>query len=162
MQGGSAEAFSRRDLLSLIGTVAAAMFPALELSAALKSAADDMLPGSGSPFLVASLLGLVTITTLNFYSASLTLLSVADSIRPLKPTVAQRLLTLVGLLAASSMIALASSPHFAAQFGDNGDFDHLSREVHAAMPFMPRRDHLTLIPPLKLAQTYLGNLGNLA
>ncbi|HXC19900.1 MAG TPA: cytosine permease, partial [Steroidobacteraceae bacterium] len=46
----------------LIGTVAAAMFPALELSAALKSAADAMLPGSGSPFLVASLLGLVTIT----------------------------------------------------------------------------------------------------
>ena len=102
----------------LIGTAAAAMFPALELSAALKSAADAMLPGSGSPFLVASLLGLVTITTLNFYSASLTLLSVADSIRPLKPTVAQRLLTLVGLLAASSVIALASSPHFAAQFGE--------------------------------------------
>jgi NCS1 family nucleobase:cation symporter-1 len=102
----------------LIGTVAAAMFPALELSAALKAAADAMLPGSGRPFLIASLLGLVTITTLNFYSASLTLLSVADSIRPLQPTVAQRLLTLLGLLVASTVIALGSSPHFAAQFGE--------------------------------------------
>lgn len=102
----------------LIGTVAAALFPTLELSAALKAAADSMLPGSGNPFLIASLLGLVTITTLMFYSASLTLLSVADSIRPLKPTVWQRLLTLVVLLAASCVIALASSPHFAAQFGD--------------------------------------------
>jgi purine-cytosine permease-like protein len=68
--------------------------------------------------LLASLLGLVTITTLQFYSASLTLLSVADSVRPLQPTVRQRLLTLVVLLAASCVIALASSPHFAAQFGE--------------------------------------------
>ena len=74
----------------LIGTFAAAMFPELELSAALKAAADRLVPGSGGPFLVTSLLGLVTITTLNFYGASLTLLSVADSIRPLKPTVTQR------------------------------------------------------------------------
>ncbi len=102
----------------LIGTVAAALFPSLELSAALKSAADALLPGSGSPFLVASLLGLVTITTLNLYGASLTLLSVADSIRPLRPTVAQRIATLLLLLAASCAIALGSSPHFAAEFGE--------------------------------------------
>jgi len=88
------------------------------LSVALKAAGDAVLPGSGSPFLVASLLGLVTITTLQFYSASLTLLSVADSIRPLTPTVGQRLVALVALLAASCVIALASSPHFATQFGE--------------------------------------------
>ena len=102
----------------LIGTVAAAMYPQLDLSAALKAAADQMLPGSGSPFLIASMLGLVTITTLNFYGASLTLLSVADSIRPLKPTVMQRMLTLAVLLAISCVIALGSSPHFAAEFGE--------------------------------------------
>jgi nucleobase:cation symporter-1, NCS1 family len=102
----------------LIGTVAAAMFPTLELSGALKAAADQIVPGSGTPFLVASLLGLVTITTLNFYSASLTLLSVADSVRPLKPSAMQRMLTLVALLAASSAIALSSSRQFAAQFGE--------------------------------------------
>jgi NCS1 family nucleobase:cation symporter-1 len=102
----------------LIGTTAAALFPALELSGALKAAADQILPGSGTPFLIASLLGLVTVTTLNFYSASLTLLSVADSIRPLKPTVTQRTLSLVALLAVSSAIALTSSRHFAAEFGE--------------------------------------------
>jgi purine-cytosine permease-like protein len=102
----------------LVGTVAAAMFPALELSAALKAAADRLLPGSGAPLLVASLLGLVTITTLNFYGASLTLLSVADSIRPLKPTVTQRLLTLAGTLVVSCAIALGASAQFAQQFGD--------------------------------------------
>jgi nucleobase:cation symporter-1, NCS1 family len=101
----------------LIGTVAAALFPALELSAALKAAADSMLPGSGSPFLIVSLLGLVTITTIMFYSASLTLLSVADSIRPLRPSVGQRIATLLLLLGVSCTIAFLSSPHFAEQFG---------------------------------------------
>lgn len=101
----------------LIGTVAAALFPTLELAAALKAAADAVLAGSGGPFLVISLLGLVTITTIMFYSASLTLLSVADSIRPLQPSVLMRLATLGLLLAVSCAIALSSSPHFAAQFG---------------------------------------------
>ncbi len=103
---------------TLIGTAAAAMFPALDLSAALKSTADQMLPGSGGPFLIASILGLVTTSTLMFYSASLTLLSVADSIRPLKPAPWQRPATLVVLLAISWVIALGSSAHFAAQFGE--------------------------------------------
>jgi len=102
----------------LVGTFAAAMFPKLELSAALKAAADRLLPGTGAPFLVASLLGLVTITTLNFYGASLTLLSVADTIKPLKPTVTQRILTLVGALIVSCIIALGASEHFARQFGE--------------------------------------------
>ncbi len=102
----------------LIGTFAAAMFPTLDLSAALKAAADQILPGSGAPFLVASMLGLITITTLNFYGASLTLLSVADSIRPLKPTVTQRMLTLLITLVVSCWIALGASADFAKEFGE--------------------------------------------
>jgi purine-cytosine permease-like protein len=105
-------------LPTLIGTAAAAMFPTLELTAALKAAADSILSGSGAPFLVASVLGLVTTSTLMFYSASLTLLSVADSIRPLRPAPWQRPVALVLLLAVSWVIALGSSPHFAAQFGE--------------------------------------------
>ena len=53
-----------------------------------------------------------------FYSSSLTLLSVADSIRPLRGMRGQRLLTLVLLLGVSSAIALLSSAHFATQFGE--------------------------------------------
>jgi len=53
-----------------------------------------------------------------FYSASLTLLSVADSIRPLRPAPWQRPATLVVLLGVSWLIALGSSANFAAQFGE--------------------------------------------
>ncbi len=64
-----------------------------------------------------SLLGLVTITTIMLYSASLTLLSIADSLRPFQPTLRQRLATLALLLVVTCIIALSSSPHFAEQFG---------------------------------------------
>jgi purine-cytosine permease-like protein len=103
---------------TLIGTAAAALFPTRELTTALQAAANLVLPGSGSPFLLASLLGLVTTSTLMFYSASLTLLSVADSIRPLRPAPWKRPLALVTLLAVSLTIALGSSDNFAAQFGE--------------------------------------------
>jgi len=102
----------------LIGAFAAGLFPSLELSDALRSAAELVWPHSGASFLILSLLGLVTITTIMLYSASLTLLSVIDSVKPLKPTVSQRLWSLIFLLAVSSTIALASSPHFAAEFGE--------------------------------------------
>ena len=102
----------------LVGTLAAAMFPKLELTAALKAAADQLLPGSGAPLLIASLLGLVTITTLNFYGASLTLLSVADSLKPLRPTSRQRIVTIAGSWVVATAIALAASRDFAHEFGE--------------------------------------------
>ena len=102
----------------LVGTFAAAMFPGLELTPALKAAADALLPGSGTPLLIASLLGLVTITTLNFYGASLTILSVADSFRPLKSSATKRVVTIAGSLTVSTGIALMASKDFAADFGE--------------------------------------------
>ena len=66
----------------LVGTVAAALYPKLEFATAVRAAADAVIPGFGKPLLLCSLLGLVTITTLNFYGASLTLLSVVDSLKP--------------------------------------------------------------------------------
>ncbi len=101
----------------LIGTVAAALFPALQLTVALKKAADMTISGSGAPFLILSLLSLATITTILIYSASLTLLSIADSIRPRPPTVAQRLTTIGLVLAVCYPIALLSSADFAEEFG---------------------------------------------
>ena len=102
----------------LVGTVAGAMFPKLELTPALKAAADAMLPGSGAPLLIASLLGLVTITTLNFYGASLTLLSVADSLKPIKATLAKRIATIILCLVVASAIAMTASRDFAHEFGE--------------------------------------------
>jgi purine-cytosine permease-like protein len=102
----------------LVGTVAGAMFPHIDLTPALKAAADSMLPGSGAPLLITSLLGLVTITTLNFYGASLTLLSVADSLRPIQATLTKRIATIVACLVVACALALTASRDFAHEFGE--------------------------------------------
>jgi NCS1 family nucleobase:cation symporter-1 len=100
----------------LVGTVAAALYPKLEFVTAVRTAADAVVPGFGKPLLLCSLVGLVTITTLNFYGASLTLMSVVDSLKPGRPTLARRLLTLAIATAASCGLALASADNFVARF----------------------------------------------
>jgi NCS1 family nucleobase:cation symporter-1 len=104
--------------MMLVGSVAAALAPTLDMPAAIESAADTILPGFGPVLLGAALLGLLTISALNFYGASLTLLSVADSIRPLKCTVANRLKSLVVAAALAVVIALESSGDFSKRFND--------------------------------------------
>jgi NCS1 family nucleobase:cation symporter-1 len=102
----------------LVGTVAAALCPGIELVPALRTGADLLLPGSGPLLLLASLLGLVTITTLNFYGASLTLLSVADSLHPIRATPMKRVAALLVALFASVALALSASRDFAHEFGE--------------------------------------------
>ena len=101
----------------LIGTVAAALYPAEEIAAALRAAADLVLPGFGKSLLLCSLLGLVTVTSLNFYGASLALLSVMDSLQPSRPTLAKRVATLIVAAIAATAIALASTHNFVEDFG---------------------------------------------
>ena len=101
----------------LVGTVAAALHPKMEFATAVGAAADAAIPGFGKPLLLCSLLGLVTITTLNFYGASLTLLSVADSLRPSRLTLGKRVLTLLISTVAATSIALASTENFVEKFG---------------------------------------------
>lgn len=102
----------------LVGTVAAALYPQLEFVSALRAAADAVVPGFGAPLLLCTLLGLVTITTLNFYGASLTLLSVIDSFKPGRPTVARRVLTLAVSTLVATSLALASTENFVEKFGE--------------------------------------------
>jgi purine-cytosine permease-like protein len=102
----------------LVGTWAAALYPSLEVATALRTAADSVLAGFGKPLLLCSLLGLLTITSLNFYGASLTLLSVMDSVKPSRPTLAKRVVTLIIATVAASGLALASSQNFVAKFGE--------------------------------------------
>jgi nucleobase:cation symporter-1, NCS1 family len=102
----------------LVGTISAALFPTLEVATALRAAADQAIPGFGKPLLLCSLLGLLTITSLNFYGASLTLLSVVDSLKPGRPTVAKRVVTLLIATVASTGLALASSHNFIEKFGE--------------------------------------------
>jgi len=102
----------------LVGTVAAALYPKLAFVNALRAAADAAVPGFGAPFLLCTLLGLVTITTLNFYGASLTLLSVIDSVKPGRVTVGRRILTLAVSTVAATGLALAATENFVEKFGE--------------------------------------------
>jgi len=104
--------------MMLVGTVAAAVAPQLDVAAAMEHAADAVIPGLGRVLLVGGLLGLITITALNFYGASLTLLSVADTLRPLKCTAGKRLASLAVALVASTALALNASGNFVERFQD--------------------------------------------
>ena len=104
--------------MMLVGTVAAAAAPKLDVAAAMEHAADAVLPGLGRVLLVGALLGLVTISALNFYGASLTLLSCADTVKPLRCTAGKRLVSLAVAFVASNAIALSSSSNFVNRFED--------------------------------------------
>jgi NCS1 nucleoside transporter family len=104
--------------MMLIGTVAAAAAPKMDVAAAMQNAADSVIPGLGLVLLIGALLGLATISALNFYGASLTLLSVADTCRPLQCTVRKRVASLVAAGIVSTALGLNASGNFVTQFGD--------------------------------------------
>jgi nucleobase:cation symporter-1, NCS1 family len=104
--------------MMLVGTLAAAAAPGLDVAASMERAADAVFPGLGSLLLCSSLLGLGTISALNFYGASLTLLSVADTVKPLTCTRGKRLTSLLVAFIASCVIALSSSSNFVNRFAD--------------------------------------------
>jgi purine-cytosine permease-like protein len=104
--------------MMLVGTVAAAAAPRLDVAAAMEHAADAVMPGLGKVLLLAALLGLITISSLNFYGASLTLLSVADTLKPLRCTVGKRIASLLVAFAASCVISVSSSSDFVNRFAD--------------------------------------------
>ena len=104
--------------MMLVGTLAAALYPGVEVTTGLRLAADAMLPGFGKPLMLASLLGLIAITALNYYGASLTLLSAVDSFKPSRPSIARRLITLLLALIAANLIALGASDSFVDKFGE--------------------------------------------
>ena len=104
--------------MMLVGTIAAASNPTLDVAAAMRRAADTVVPGLGAVLLLGALLGLVTISALNFYGASLTLLSVADTFRPVKSGVGKRMASLLAAAVLATAIALRSSSDFVTRFGD--------------------------------------------
>jgi NCS1 family nucleobase:cation symporter-1 len=102
--------------MMLVGTFAAALYPLAEVAAAAEQAADAMIPGLGKLLLGAALLGLMTITALNFYGASLTLLSIADSVRAGQGGSRRRLLSLIVAAAATVAITVSAASNFMDRF----------------------------------------------
>lgn len=95
--------------MMLVGAFAAAAFANADIVVALRHSADAMFGGFGWIMLVCSFGGLVTITSLNLYGSSLTLLSVIDSVRPIRLGIASRLMALATVCAGSLLLSLAVS-----------------------------------------------------
>jgi purine-cytosine permease-like protein len=101
-----------------VGMLAATTSPGADLALAVRAAGDAIFAGFGTILLAASLLGLVTVTSLNFYGASLTLLSMADSVIKLPKSIVPRLTSLALVCAVSIAIAFSATDHFMAGFND--------------------------------------------
>jgi purine-cytosine permease-like protein len=84
----------------------------------MQQAADALVPGFGWVLLAGALLGLVSISALNFYGASLTLLSVADCFKPQRPGVRGRLVALAIAAVVSIGLALVASKDFVNRFAE--------------------------------------------
>lgn len=102
MAAPSVSAVSRRVTSStstsarmLVGAAAAAINANLNVSEQIRHAGDAIVPGFGAVLLVLALAGLITITGLSFYGGSLTLLSIADSVRPIRHTRGERTVSLL-------------------------------------------------------------------
>jgi len=92
-----------------VGALAAALFPALEIVAAVNAAGDAIAPHFGTVLLIVSALTLLTATSLNFYGASLTLLSIVDSFRKIANMPRARLIALAVVAVTTVWLATISS-----------------------------------------------------
>jgi purine-cytosine permease-like protein len=101
-----------------VGAVVAAISPGMDVAVAVQTSGDAILRGLGTVLLTAALGGLLTITAINFYGASLTLLSALDSFRPIRCTRAKRIASLLLVGVTASAIAQFLSGDFVSKFGD--------------------------------------------
>ncbi|HTV52843.1 MAG TPA: cytosine permease [Steroidobacteraceae bacterium] len=104
--------------MMLVGTLAAGVAPRVDVAAALQACADRIAPGLGVTLLLGAVTGLIAISALNFYGASLTLVSVADSLARIERKQRIRIASLLASALIATVIALESSSHFIDRFGD--------------------------------------------
>jgi nucleobase:cation symporter-1, NCS1 family len=86
--------------------------------ASLQDAGDEVFNGFGAIILVFSALGLISVTALNLYGGSLTLISASDSFKRIRPTLGVRVVTISLTAAISLVLALLSTESFLSNFED--------------------------------------------
>ena len=86
--------------------------------ASLNSAGDHVFSGFGAIALVFSTLGLISVTALNMYGGSLTLISAIDSFSKVRPTATVRIVTIAATAVLSLVPALLIGAHFLTNFED--------------------------------------------
>jgi NCS1 family nucleobase:cation symporter-1 len=101
-----------------VGATVAAMNPHAEVASAVQRSGDSIVGGFGTVMLIASLAGLLTTTALNFYGASLTLLSAIDTVKPIQCTRRARILSLAAAGTAACIAALSLKGDYVSGFKD--------------------------------------------
>jgi NCS1 family nucleobase:cation symporter-1 len=86
--------------------------------ASLKAAGDHVFSGFGAIALVFSTLGLISVTALNMYGGSLTLISAIDSFKKVRPTATVRIITITFTAVLSLIPALLIGENFLTNFED--------------------------------------------
>ncbi|WP_125615798.1 purine-cytosine permease family protein [Specibacter cremeus] len=84
----------------------------------IKATADMLFPGFGSIALIVAALGLISVTALNMYGGSLTLISSIDSLREIRPTLRLRVITIAITAVISLVLANVASADFLTNFSD--------------------------------------------
>ena len=86
--------------------------------ASIKEAGDHVFSGFGAIALVFSTLGLISVTALNMYGGSLTLISAIDSFKKVRPTSTVRIVTIAFTAVLSLIPALLIGANFLTNFQD--------------------------------------------
>ncbi len=103
--------------LMILGAFIAAALTGTAPLEGVRDVADQILPGSGGWLLVFALPGLIAVITVNIYAAAMELITMADSVHPIKPTRGIRVAAAVIIGAAAFIGNMLSTGAFLDNFG---------------------------------------------
>lgn len=103
--------------LMVLGAFVAAAFTRASPLEGVRDAANEIIPGSGLWLLLFALPGLISVITVNIYAAAMELITIADSVRPIKPTRSTRIIASVVIGATALVGNLLSTGSFLDAFG---------------------------------------------
>jgi nucleobase:cation symporter-1, NCS1 family len=105
-------------LMGLGTLLAGSLGSAFSIIPSIQQAGNLLFNGFGGVILIFSALGLISVTALNMYGGSLTLISAIDSAKRIRPTLLVRIIT-IGITAALGLVgALVASSDFLTNFGN--------------------------------------------